>query len=523
MKDKISIIFIPTLLAFLGLLTIYTFLHWMLFIKLEVIGLKEVITNFGIPITLTGLTVVIFLRPRLKILSLETARGNLLDIYSLILWIVFTVPLIIAQEYIVTASGKLTTLNSIAEINTTESTKFYTVKNYYVFKKAISTHTAVDVTGKGTENFNMHIYVVLPILEKEADTISFTCSTWLGIEFKETIDNSLDQPEKDRRYLEFVERSEREFDSMDVSKFTYLDKIRNSDKREGFVTAIKNNIFSNDAKTILVPVHDSFEARNGRKLSWIIGSSLVGLTIWLFMILIRKIDYDQLRRIKANKPDEEAQAEIKEALDLLKPTQGYFVTPILICVNLGIYILMAFLGLGFISFSGPDLVSWGANYGPLTTGGDWWRLVTSTFLHGGIMHVLANMYGLIFIGIFLEPILGKFKFLTTYLLTGILGSIASIWWYDATVSVGASGAIFGLYGLFLSFWLTKVFPREVSAGFAVSTVIFVAFNLLMGLTGGIDNAAHIGGLLSGFIIGLVLYPTIKIRHDPERAELEGPL
>ena len=107
------------------------------------------------------------------------------------------------------------------------------------------------------------------------------------------------------------------------------------------------------------------------------------------------------------------------------------------------------------------------------------------------MHVLANMYGLLFVGIFLEPILGRTKYLTAYLLTGILASVASIWWYDATVSVGASGAIFGLYGIFLALLLTKFYPPDFVKSFLISTAIFVGYNLLMGLTGGIVIAVHI--------------------------------
>lgn len=236
------------------------------------------------------------------------------------------------------------------------------------------------------------------------------------------------------------------------------------------------------------------------------------------MLLIPKTNENHLKRIKEGKPDKEAQEEIKDFIEFLKPRDGYYVTPILIYSNLGIYILMTVLGLGFISFKGQDLLNWGANYGPLTKDGDWWRLLTSTFLHGGLMHVLANMYGLLFVGIFLEPILGKSKFLLTYLLTGLLASIASIWWYDATISVGASGAIFGLYGLFLAFMLTKVFPKEFGKAFLLSTVIFVGYNLLMGLVGGIDNAAHVGGLLSGFVVGVMLYPTIKNKVVNESVE-----
>ena len=176
---------------------------------------------------------------------------------------------------------------------------------------------------------------------------------------------------------------------------------------------------------------------------------------------------------------------------------------------------MVFAGLGFISFKAQDLLTWGANYRPSTTNGEWWRLLKSTFLHGGLMHLIANMYGLLFVGIFLEPLLGRTKYLTAYLLTGILASCVSLWWYDATISVGASGAIFGLYGLFLALLLTKIFPPDFGKAFLASTLIFIGYNLLMGLTGGIDNAAHIGGLLSGFVVGLILYPTLKKQVENE--------
>jgi membrane associated rhomboid family serine protease len=171
---------------------------------------------------------------------------------------------------------------------------------------------------------------------------------------------------------------------------------------------------------------------------------------------------------------------------------------------------MVFSGLGFISFKPVDLLAWGANFKPVTTNGAWWRLLTSTFLHDGLMHLLANMVGLLFVGIFLEPLLGKTKYAIVYLTTGILASVASLYFHKPTVSIGASGAIFGLYGVFLALLLTKVFPKDFSKAFLTSTLIFIGYNLLMGFAGaGIDNAAHIGGLASGFIIGLILYPQLK--------------
>lgn len=89
-------------------------------------------------------------------------------------------------------------------------------------------------------------------------------------------------------------------------------------------------------------------------------------------------------------------------------------------------------------------------------------------------------------------------------LTGIYAE-----WRDVGVSVGASGAVFGLYGVFVAPLITKVYPPEIARTALVSTLVFIAYNLIMGMTGDIDNAAHIGGWLSGFVIGLILYPTLK--------------
>ena len=161
-----------------------------------------------------------------------------------------------------------------------------------------------------------------------------------------------------------------------------------------------------------------------------------------------------------------------------------------------------------------------AYFRPSTTNGEWWRLLTNSFLHGGLMHLLGNMYGLLFVGLFLEPKLGKTKYAVIYLTTGIIASTASLYFNEPIVSIGASGAIFGLYGVFLALIMTKVFPKDFSKAFLTSTLIFIGYNLLMGFAGTrIDNAAHIGGLVSGFIIGLILTLQLK-QHAEEEQSLE---
>lgn len=509
MKDKFRFLFKPYLIVFFGLLFGYTFLHWILFIKFDLFKLKEAITNFVIPIVLTSISAWIILRPRHKVLNLESKKGNLVFLYTFILWIILTIPLVIAQEYIVSAAGTLTKVKSINDINEKELSKYYALDNYYIDKQRIGVYNAFDVGGKNNEYFSMYIYIAMPIFEKPADTIISKPKAWLGVIFDETISNRMNDTQKNEFYQMFAGLSQSKFNYLDVSNFKYIDRIGNSDKRDGLINAIKSNKYYEPSDIVFISNDEPFEKRNGAKLEWIIGSTIIGSIIWLIMLLTPSFNESQLNRIKSGKSDKKAQVEREETFMFFLPREGYFITPILIYINVLVFIAMVLAGAGFLTFSSEYLFNWGGNYGPTTTDGGWWRLLTNIFLHGGLMHLLLNMYGLLFVGIFLEPILGKLKYLFAYLFTGILASIASIIWHEETLSIGASGAIFGLFGVFLALMLTKIYTTQFSKMFFLSTLLYIIINIVLGFTGGIDNAAHIGGLFSGFIVGLFLAPTLK--------------
>ena len=191
------------------------------------------------------------------------------------------------------------------------------------------------------------------------------------------------------------------------------------------------------------------------------------------------------------------------------PAKDYFITPILVDINLLIFIAMIFTGINVFEPDGESMIRWGANVRTLTLDGQWWRLISNCFLHFGVFHLLLNMYALVYIGVLLEPYLGKIRFLAAYLLTGITASLLSLWWHDYSVSAGASGAIFGMYGVFLAMLTSDFIERSMRNGLLSSIGIFVVYNLVYGLKGGIDNAAHIGGLLGGILIGFAYIPGIK--------------
>ena len=193
-------------------------------------------------------------------------------------------------------------------------------------------------------------------------------------------------------------------------------------------------------------------------------------------------------------------------------------TIVLIALNTLVYLMMAWQGRSIFTFNGGLLLKWGANSGALTSGGQWWRLLTSVFEHGGLLHIALNMWCLYSLGWLAELLFGRSRFTLLYLMCGIGGSLGSICWRGNGLSVGASGAIFGIAGALIPAMLLHG-NRQLRAllkGQLTSIALFVGYNLAFGAAlRGVDNAAHVGGLLTGLVLG-VCFPT-----GPDRYEQRG--
>jgi rhomboid protease GluP len=182
---------------------------------------------------------------------------------------------------------------------------------------------------------------------------------------------------------------------------------------------------------------------------------------------------------------------------------------VLLALNVAIFGLMLASGVDPMQPSIESLIHWGANYGPRTTQGEWWRMFTCMFLHIGVLHLLFNMIALWNVGGFMEQVLGHTGFLVLYLLAGLLGSMASVAWNPFVVSAGASGAIFGLYGGLLAFLVRHrdMHQHAFLAALRTNTLAFLGYNVVFGfIIPGIDMAAHLGGLAGGFVCGFALMP-----------------
>ena len=190
----------------------------------------------------------------------------------------------------------------------------------------------------------------------------------------------------------------------------------------------------------------------------------------------------------------------------------------LLGLNIAVYLWMILHGVSATSPTSDDLVRFGANATDFTISGQWYRLVTATFVHVGIIHLATNMWCLYNLGLLGEPLLGRWGLVATYLITGVAGNLLSllvnVFRRELSVGAGASGAVFGIAGILIVLLSNKKLPI---AGAELerlrrSVIQFAGLNLVIGLGTAfsnvihIDNMAHIGGFLSGLALGPPLVP-----------------
>jgi rhomboid protease GluP len=187
---------------------------------------------------------------------------------------------------------------------------------------------------------------------------------------------------------------------------------------------------------------------------------------------------------------------------MIRGEDGTGITFLLIALNIIIFFITVLAGGGWGSTEWDVLYQFGGNYTVAIQQGEYWRFLTSVFLHNGIFHLVLNMIGLFYGGLAAERILGSKRFLFMYLVSGLFASVTSYFFHDETLSVGASGAVFGVYGFLLGHYILPGADKELRKAVLMQLGVYIGLNLLNGMKEGIDNWAHIGGLASGFLIGL---------------------
>jgi len=504
LTQKLRHIFVPFLVVAAGFVAVYSLLACTLVYKTRLLNLDQDLVTFWLPFGLAWVPALLWIWPRIKVLKLETSTGNLPFLYMFVAVGTMVGPTIQGQMYLSKATASITRLGELAEISRSPVTRYYAVERPCLRREGHQFHWASQLTGRQNDRLAFTITVAVPFCDQAGAASAAAPPAWLGITFSTSVPASFTEDQKEKASRTFAKESQDKFAAMDLGAFAYLELVGPGEKRRSYETAIRKSATATPDPVVLVPHHDVFDERAGNLDQWALGTFGVGATLWLFMLLFPGVHTGRLRLLIDGTQADRPQGRFWRAV--LVPGRHNFGTLSLAYVNLLVFLVMAFAGLGVVGFHVEDLVGWGALARPLLHGLGLLRLVTSQFVHDGFMHVANNLYGLVFAGMVLESVIGGRRLILAYLVAGTLGGVASVVVHPATVSVGASGSIFGLFGVLFGLLLAKD-DRVVQARglLVINAAIYVGLNLLLGaVTPGVDNAAHVGGLLAGVAIGPIL-------------------
>jgi rhomboid protease GluP len=516
LRLKVRVLWVPFLVVAVGFLATYSAIHLVLAATSLASRFDWMIVEIWLPIAVVWVPIFFIMRPRIATLVLNRER-NLPFLYLMISAAAVAVPTIVAQDYIGKMTGGVARVGDVRDIDDATRPR-------YVF----SASRCLDLPGTRFLHFDnvgtrdgsrevLSLVVAVPFCGTGTES-GLTPPAWLGLKRFKVIKSSLPEAEKEDARRALIREALEDPTFRNLTGFEYLERVRTAVDRQQFEEVLRDGylpavgVRATDGSApkgpVLLPRSDSFEKRGDRSLAWIFGSFAIGAGGWFLLLLPPMISRARIRKLDDLDHAESLRSGRRGAVAWIRKFPAL---SLLISANFLVFLGIGLTGAGVVSVSAEDLVRWGANARPLLHGTGWGRLSTSTFVHSGLPHLAANLYGLLFAGLFLEPLVGGVALLAAYVICGTAGSLASAWLHPATVSVGASGAIFGLCGILLVLLIandSRLAP--VRRPLIKNIGLFVLLNLVIGaLATNVDNAAHIGGLVAGAILGLAFHRSAK--------------
>jgi len=350
LRHKIQLIFMPFLRIAAGYMLVYTSLDWWLVIRQHVIPWKEEVIQLWLPFGLAWIPLLIWLRPRIKLLKPTRKKhgGGHLVVAALAI----AAPTIFLQLYLETSTGKLTNLLTISQIGTTPPTKYYTAQKYYAQKELAETGKYSTVSNKGGKLYYT-LYIATPLFDKQTivikdsgptkigpkptessdtvtygklpdsiqerphpltraisssldpDVVSLTVGpveagpsqAWVCVKYEKTVSNYHSYADKEVMWKNFLQVSQQEFDHLNLNNVRFLDRIGNNHDREYYEKAAGKSFLSSISKapiTILEPHYEPFSQRNGYNLAWAFLAFLLGGGLFLLTLVLSPLDPEKL-------------------------------------------------------------------------------------------------------------------------------------------------------------------------------------------------------------------------------------
>jgi rhomboid protease GluP len=284
---KVQLFFIPYLVTLIGLCAIYTSLNWLLIVRFQVFQIHEHLVELVGPGLLSGLIAILYITPKLKYLKVRFRWISWESLYYVCLFVALAVPIGATQVYLRKASGQLTEVSDITQIPWRKSPKYLSISKHYVQKKYRGTSWSATVSGRRYRNFNMHIYVVMPILSSEDDIPASAVQAWLGKSYDKTISRKLTTTEKVQLFKAFIAETELSFRNENFDRFDYLERVGYNLNLDGYMKALRNSsAYRSQNGFVLEAVNGQFKNRLNGIRDFTIRSYAIFPILWLILILI---------------------------------------------------------------------------------------------------------------------------------------------------------------------------------------------------------------------------------------------
>lgn len=505
-KIKLKQVFFPYL--GLSILTILLFgaLRWVLDIYLDILPLKEDYWNFGIPCFLSIVVVSLWMWPRYEPLTLKWTKRSSSGYFFLTMVLALAIPFVISQNYLSKAAYDVIEVDSLNDIRDYPKQKYFRVDDFELLKSDKVSYIETQVVGGRyfESDLNVYYYIATPFMA--ADNI------WLGSHYYTSYDNRADEHIKNNNYDAFIDRSLNQYMSKDVSSISYFRKLKSSNERSGYLQSIaKADRQSNLPPLILVPESGWFVDSLERDLVWGLGSFVTGMVVCLLLILVADVDNTE-RRIDQKKVQKQVRRKVqrrdpvsnvvKDIVALFKNNKKRPATSVLMIICIVTFIFTLFMGMDIFTPLSSQIDKVGGLSTDALQAGKYWRVLTSLFVHEGIMHLAMSLFILYIAGYILEPVLGAVRFTIAFFMCGVFSNILGVLYYDIDMA-GAWSAIFGLSGIAITLVVYKVFNKKNREVYGATVAVILIIILTSMFIAFIDTLSYIVYYLLTLCFGIV--------------------
>lgn len=462
----------------------------------DVVRFDWIWLDLGFPALIAAIVLFTVLKYGIRLLKFDLVSGDWKEFYYVIAFAAMALPTIIATHYLKNSEGELISVEHPEQILASDTERFFRIPHFGLDKGHGGMYYEIRNSGRHNQYLSFGAFVCSRL--EFGDTLS-SDKIWVGVRYYDKISSRSDSTVRSERFEQFAAESKEKYKQAPSQRVRYFEKVLAGRERDNYIKAIGISPIehiSKDSLVILQMEYEPFKDRGKRTLSWLYRLTIGSDLLWFIMLIFPGM------RDKETDTEKRSRKQVNgEMWKILIPSKELLVIPIVFHVNLLVFLAMLFSGVSMMHPSSGELIQWGALYKPLVQEGEWWRMISCAFLHAGVLHLILNLGVLLLTGIFIEFNMSNLSLAITYLLSILGGSAASLWWNDTTVAVGASGAIFGILGCILVLALRNRFEGIERANLVRMVMIYIGINLVFGLSGGIDNAAHIGGLLTGGFCG----------------------